>query len=132
MSQIRISKCGCLKILINKKCRGPLVSLRRHLNGARTLASRACDSCLATATTSCQCYQLSATLLHAQHMQPPPHASSPHAVGLKEKPVLSSSRNSRLTPPTPLCLSPPPLLQAPSAGHRTPLSCASEPRQASR
>jgi hypothetical protein len=30
-SPIRISKCGCLKILINQKnCRGPLVSLRHH------------------------------------------------------------------------------------------------------
>jgi hypothetical protein len=32
----------------SKRCRGPLVSLRRHLNGARSLASHAYASCSAT------------------------------------------------------------------------------------
>jgi hypothetical protein len=43
--------------------------------------------------------------LHMKRMQPPPRASSPLAVGPKEKPVLSSFNNSRRVLAAPFCLS---------------------------
>jgi hypothetical protein len=131
-------KCGCLKILINKKCRAPLVSLRRRLNGAQTLASHACDSCSATATTLRRCCRPAATFApRATHAAAAPCVISLRCQSEREA-VLSSSRNSsrmpthsalpltiRLCSITSLLCS-----MRRSADHHAPLSCASEPRQA--
>jgi hypothetical protein len=79
------SKCGCLKILLNKKLSGPLVSLRRHLNGAHRAR--------ATATQPLSPPHVGAAdrpprLLHAWCMQPPPHAWPCCSVSPWEKPSL--------------------------------------------
>jgi hypothetical protein len=130
----------CLKILINKKCPGPLFSLRRRLNGARTLASRTRDSYSAAAATSRhRCRPATTSAPHATHAAAAPCVISSRRRSEREV-VLSSSRNSHRTPTHStlplavyLCSFIVVLLcsKRRSIDHRTPLSCASEPRQAS-
>jgi hypothetical protein len=117
-SPIQISKCGCLKILINKKMSGPTCQSQAPLKRR-----------LVTGVIAAQ--PLPPPRAGAVDRPPRPlRASSPLAVGPKEKPVLSSFRNRRRALTAPLCLSP--RSSAPSANHRAPLSCASKPRQAGR
>jgi hypothetical protein len=100
-SPIRISKCGCLKILLNKKMMGPTCQSQAPLKTAPGRWS--CmhvpihhSNCTGTDRASCRSNSPHPPPgFHAQRMQSPPRASSPLAVGPKEKPVLSSSRSNR-------------------------------------
>jgi hypothetical protein len=138
-SPIGISKCGCLKILINKKMSGPLFSLWCRLNSAQTLASRARNSC--SATTSRRCCRPAATSAPCATYA----AAAPCVISScyrsEREVVLSSSHNSRRTPTHSamslvVCLYSFIAMLLCSkhriADHRALLSCASEPRQASR
>jgi hypothetical protein len=105
-SPIQISKCGCLKILRNKKMPGPHASLRRRLNGTRMLASRARHSCSAAAATSRQRCRPAATSAPRATHAAAARASSPHAVGSKEKSFSPLPAIAAEHPPTLLCLLP--------------------------
>jgi hypothetical protein len=85
---------------------GPLASLRRRFNGARSLASRARDSCLVTA------HHLMPALLSSRHVRSTQSActAAPCALSFhcrsEGEAVPSSSHNCCRALATPLCLLP--------------------------
>jgi hypothetical protein len=84
----------------SKKCRGPLVSLRCRLNGARSLASRTC--------TSCEAMHQRPKLCRGRRPRVPPRVpspASPYPLSAEAKPHLFSPREEAIdTPPPPLFL----------------------------
>jgi hypothetical protein len=105
---IRTSKCGCLKILIIKKMSGPTCQSQAPLK-QRLDADVTCVHAIASQPVlppRVGTVDRPPRPLQARRMQPPPCASSPCAIGPKEKPVLSSSCNGRRALATPLCLLP--------------------------
>jgi hypothetical protein len=97
-SPIRISKCRCLKILINKKMLGPPVSLSGRLNGAQALASRTRNSYVAATATSCRrCRPAATSAPRAAHAAAA--RASPVALSVRGRRRPSSSHNGRRTTP---------------------------------